>query len=188
MSVKIEDDRNNLDNIILGLATIKSKSVNVGILDDESEQMKIIAGANEFGAEIKSKKAIRYFWMLMSKFKKSTGVIDKSDKYKTGGKSGGQSIIIPERSYLRSTADDSEVQNKIVETIRFYLYQALTGKNTFGEVLTRAGNVLQRAIQSRIMTDIEPANHPLTVRLKGQDKTLIGRTRKLISAIKSRVV
>ncbi|MBK8397436.1 MAG: hypothetical protein IPL26_19655 [Leptospiraceae bacterium] len=180
--MKIEDT-NNMDAIIQGFKELNKSSIIVGVSEKGGKNIGIIAGANEFGAEIKSPKAIRYFWYLMGKYKKSAGVIDKSSKYKTGGKSGGASIIIPERSFLRSTADDKEVQNKLVETIEFYLERFLTGKNPAREVLTRAGQMFKRAIQSRIFTNIQPANHPLTVRLKGHDKTLQGKENKLSKSI-----
>ena len=177
--MKIEDNRVNMDNLILGLKEIHKKSVVVGVLDDESEQMKIIAGANEFGSEIHSPKAIRFMRALAGRM--------KVPLVKSGAK-GKDVIIIPERSFLRSTIDDLEIQNRIIESMRFYLNQALVGKNTFREVLSRAGNVLRRAIQSRIKTDIPPSNHPLTVAVKGHAETLVGKTNKLITAIKSRIV
>jgi hypothetical protein len=106
---------------------------------------------------------------------------------KKKGNKPADKIIIPERSYIRSTFDDKEVQNKIIETMRFYLYRALIGKNTYEEILTRAANYLQRQIQAR-MEGTTPENHPLTEAVKGHTKTLIGKSKKLVASIKSRIV
>jgi hypothetical protein len=185
MSVTIKDNKVNLDSLMKGLKELDKKAVIVGVMKEEDSKIQVIASANEFGATIKSKKAIRYFWFLMSRYKKYIDYIKQTRK--TGGKSGGQSIVIPERSYIRSTFDDREVQNKIVETMAFYLSKALKSQNTFPEVLTRAGNYLQRMIQAR-MEGTTPENHPLTVRMKGHDTPLKGRNRKLMKAIKSKLV
>lgn len=186
MSVKITD-KNNIPALLLGLNELSKKSVNVGVLGDE--KMKIIAGANEFGAVIKSKKAIAYLRYLLGKFGKSSKVIEGSGKYKTSRQAGQKDvIIIPERSFLRSTADDKEVENKLVEQTRFYLYRFLTGKNPAREVLTRVGNLLKIFIQARIDSDTPPPNNPLTVRMKGHDRTLIGKTGNLQKGIDYEIV
>lgn len=180
MSTKITDNRVNMDSLIKGLKDLNGKSAIVGVMEDESKDMQIIASSMEFGAEIKSKKAIYYLYILLRKYK----LINMSPKKWMEKK---QVIKIPERSYIRSTFDDREVQNKIVETMRFYLFKAMTAQNTFDEVLSRAGNYLMRQIQAR-MKNTPPPNHPLTEAMKGHNETLVGRTKKLMKAIKSRIV
>lgn len=175
MSSSVTDDRVGMDSLIRGLKEIESKAVIVGVMEDEDEKIQVIASANEYGAEIKSPKALLYMRMLAKKF----GVTLKGPKK--------DKIIIPERSYIRSAADDTEVQDKIAETVRFYLYRAVTAQNTFGEVLTRAGNYFQRIIQGR-MENTPPPNHPLTLAMKTGDKTLRGNSGKLMASIKYKVV
>lgn len=177
MKVEFKDDRVNLDKLIEGYKALKNKAVVVGVMEDADPKIQVIASANEFGATIKSQKALRYMRMLAKLY----GVELKGERKEV--------IIIPERSYLRSTADDPEVQNKVIETMQFYLYRALTGQNTFEEVLSRAGEYLRRMIQARIKTgSTPPPNHPLTEAMKGHNKTLLGKTLKLIRVIEYRIV
>jgi hypothetical protein len=173
MATKITD-KNDLDKLIQGLTEINERAIIVGVMEDEDKKIQVIASSNEFGAVIKSPKALAYMRILAKRFGvKLTG--PKRDV-----------IIIPERSYIRSAFDDSEVQNKITETMSFYLKRALTGKNTFEEILTRAGNYLQRMIQAR-MKGTPPKNHPLTIAMKGGDQTLINKG-NLIDSIKTKMV
>lgn len=172
--IQIQDNQVDMQNLLKGLDEIKNKEVIVGVLD-QNKDIQLIASANEFGATIKSPKALAYMRMLAKKFK----VKLKGPKKDV--------IIIPERSFIRSTFDDVEVQNKIIETMSFYLERALTAQNTFGEVLSRAGVYLQRAIQSRL-ANTPPKNHPLTIAMKGSEETLIGKTKNLVKSIKSKVM
>lgn len=175
MSVEIRDNRINLDRLISDLSKVSGKAEIVGVITDD-EKLRIIAGANEFGAEIHSPKALKYMRVLAGK-----------NKVKLTGDGKGF-IRIPERSFLRSSADDIQNQDGITETIRFYTFRALAGISTFDEVLSRAGNYLAKKIQARIASQIPPKNHPLTEAVKGHDKTLIGTTRKLIASIDHKTV
>ncbi|HNF28210.1 MAG TPA: hypothetical protein PKV80_27345 [Leptospiraceae bacterium] len=175
MGTEIRDNRINLDRLISDLSAVSGKSEIVGIITDD-EQMKIIAAANEFGAEIHSPKALKFMRVLAGK-----------NKVKLTGDGKGF-IRIPERSYLRSAADDRQNQDGIAETVRFYAFRALAGISTFDEILSRAGNYLAKKIQGRIASQTPPKNHPLTEAIKGHDKTLIGQTKKLISSIDHKTV
>lgn len=73
---------------------------------------------------------------------------------------------IPERSFLRSTADDESVKQKLEETASLYFYKALIGENTFGEVHTRMGQLFKRLVQARIASDIQPKNAESTLKRK----------------------
>lgn len=170
MSYTIKDDAVNMNNLIKGLSAIQKQSVVVGVLSDD-EKLQLIASANEFGAEIHSPKAIKFMRVLAGKHKVKLTPHNKGF------------IKIPERSFIRSTADDVEVQNKIVETTAFYLERALTAQNTFKEVLTRPAQLLKKLIQARIASDLTPKNHPLTIEIKGNDKTLRGKSKTLIKSI-----
>ena len=180
MATRITDDKANFDKLVQGFKFADLKAVIVGVLD-ESKDIQVIASSQEFGAEIRSKKAIYYLYILLKKF----GLINMSPQAWMKKK---EVIKIPERSYIRSTMDDSEVQNKMIETMEFYLYRALTAQNTFEEIFTRTGNYLKRMIQARIRSDIRPANHPLTIAMKNSANTLIGKSKKLIKAIEYRIV
>lgn len=168
------EDINNMDAIIQGLREIERSSIVVGVSEKGGKDIQVIASANEFGAIIKSKKAMKYFWFLMSE-----AGIGKSPN----GQGKKDFIRIPERSFLRATADDPEVKNKLVETFAFALAQFLEGKNTAREVWTRTGQMMKRAIQSRIAINLPPKNHPLTSKLKGHDQTLKGKTNNLAKSI-----
>lgn len=186
MPVKISGDL-GLNSLIKKFEGLNGLSVEVYVDGGEKQQM--IATVNEFGAKIYSKAAIRWLAIQMARYAKSIGILASSGKYKMGGGGGGVGYItIPERSFFRSAFDDPEVQSKILETVNFYLYRYLSGKNTEQEVVTRAAGVLVNAIQSKIESEILPENHPLTVRLKHHDRTLRGKTGELIKSIRYRIV
>ncbi|HRG77160.1 MAG TPA: hypothetical protein PLX69_21555, partial [Leptospiraceae bacterium] len=167
------EDINNMDAIIQGLQEIERSSIVVGVSEKGGKDIQVIASANEFGAEIHSKKAMKRLFAMM----REAGV----KPIKSGASKGF--IKIPERSFLRATADDPEVQAKLLETFRLALNQFLSGTNTAREVWTRTGQMMKRAIQSRITINLPPKNHPLTVRLKGHDQTLKGKTNNLAKSI-----
>lgn len=179
MGTEVRDNRINLNRLISDLSKISDKTVVVGVITDD-EKLKMISFVNEFGFTIKNPKAI---WWVRKKAKE-LGVKLRGPKREV--------VIIPERSYLRSAADDKQNQDGITETVRFYAFRALAGISTFDEILSRAGNYLAKKIQGRIASQTPPKNHPLTEKLKGaaegQGKTLIGQTKKLISSIDHKTV
>ncbi len=167
------EDINNMDAIIQGLQEIERSSIVVGVSEKGGKDIQVIASANEFGAEIHSKKAMKRLFAMM----REAGIPPARSYPKK------DFIKIPERSFLRATADDPEVKNKLVETFAFALAQFLEGKNTAREVWTRTGQMMKRAIQARIFTNIPPKNHPFTSKLKGHDQTLKGKTNNLAKSI-----
>jgi hypothetical protein len=176
MSINIKDDQVEIKNLIRGLRDLNSKAIIVGIMEDDTKDIQVIASSNEFGATIKSVKALNYMRAMAKKY----GVKLSGPKR--------DAIIIPERSFLRSTIDDSEVQNKLIETTRFYLFRALSAINTFEEVLKRSGELLKLMIQSSIASNIPPKNHPLTIAMKRDSQTLKGTSGKLIESISYRII
>ena len=167
------EDINNMDVIMQGLRQIERSSIVVGVSEKGGKDIQVIASANEFGAEIHSKKAMKRLFAMM----REAGI-----KPTSSGTSKGF-IKIPERSFIRATADDPEVRNKLVETFTFALAQFLEGKNTAREVWTRTGQMMKRAIQARIFTNIPPKNHPFTIKQKGHSETLKGKTNNLAKSI-----
>ncbi len=172
------EDINNMDAIIQGLREIEKSSVVVGVSEKGGKDIQVIASANEFGAEIHSKKAMKRLFAMMRK-----ADIPPARSYPKKN-----FIKIPERSFIRATADDPEVKNKLVETFGFALSQFLQGTNTAREVWTRTGQMMKRAIQARIFTNIPPKNHPFTIKQKGGDQTLRGKTNNLAKSIDYEVV
>lgn len=173
MPVKITD---KLDFPGLKSQFSKLNGATVRIQIDDDKKL-LIASANEFGAiisidPVKAKRAKRFLAILAKKH----GI--------TLVPNGKDYIEIPERSFFRSTFDDVEIQNKVVETVSFYLHQYLEGRNTAREILTRAGNILRNAIQARIASQLPPSNHPLTEAMKGHNRTLEGTSKNLIKSIK----
>lgn len=167
------EDINNMDSIIQGLREIERSSIVVGVSEKGGKDIQVIASANEFGAEIHSKKAMKRLFAMM----REAGIPPARSYPKK------DFIKIPERSFIRATADDPAVQAKLIETFRLALDQFLSGTNTAREVWTRTGQMMKRAIQSRIFTNIPPKNHPFTIKQKGSSETLKGKSGNLAKSI-----
>ena len=104
----------------------------------------------------------------------SSGVSDKDSgltlvEVATFNEFGTESI--PERSFIRSTADENFTKYLAKSDIlkRKIILQEITIKNALGVM----GQLIQSDIIAKINSGVEPANDPKTIAAKGSSKTLI---------------
>ena len=83
-------------------------------------------------------------------------------------------IIIPERSFIRSTMDEKE--GEIAQLSERLWNQILEGKLTKFQALERMGIFISAAIRRKVATLKDPPNAEATIALKGFDNPLIGPT------------
>ncbi|HMV44719.1 MAG TPA: hypothetical protein PK079_25075 [Leptospiraceae bacterium] len=173
MSAKIVDT-NNMGEIISGLEELSSRSVDVGILGNADSKLLIYANANEFGAVIKSRKAMRKLFAMM----RELGI--KPDKSKRKNQNG---IVIPERSFFRSAVDNPANVDKMVKLAEFALNRFFSGQGKAIDVLNAAASSMVASIKNNIASGIDPANSDFTFKKKGHAKTLLGKNPHLIKAV-----
>jgi hypothetical protein len=146
----------------------QSSVVKIGVQEDESQTLLVIAAANEFGATINHPGGTPY-------------IIGKDGKAKfvslsRGGKVAGftkpHKITIPARSYIRSNFDENEDNyDRLVET----LYgRIIDGDLEVFAGLEIVGLKVEADIKRKMVTLKSPANAPSTIRKKkGEDNPLI---------------
>lgn len=90
------------------------------------------------------------------------------------------SVIIPERSFLRSTVDENK--QAIIRIIEKNKTAIVKGKKTKKQVLDEIGLFVVGEVQEKIAKGIDPANATSTVAAKGSSVPLIdtGRLRQSI--------
>lgn len=182
-------DIGSISDLINGLRMVETKSVYVGILGNVDSEFIKIAAANEFGAIIKPKKgkflAIPLVPEAKGKSPKAFGDLKLIRKKGSKGEAGGilarvsgtniepifalvKQVIIPERSFLRETFEQTSVLDAIREEAQFGIEDYFAGKIEAIQILHRIGLRMVAEIRNRIV-DNDPAlapNSPLTLKLK----------------------
>jgi hypothetical protein len=154
----------NTDKILKELQIIQRSEIQGGFFGDKDAELPKVAFINEFGAEIHSKKAMRWLFAQM----REAGIEIKS----SGAGTGKDYILIPERAFMRKTFDDD---NAIREVFEFGI-ENYNKHQDINMMLRAMGLKLVAKIQESISSNIQPANHPFTTYQKGGiDKTLIGK-------------
>ncbi len=199
VSVKIEkDDRREYDQLVKRLGS-KASHVDIGVFSLSGEGLVVIASANEFGATINHPGGQPYIIVDETKTAKQQAGMSRDQRsarvpleggkvlifLKKGKKGMGvtkpHTIIIPARSFIRSTMD---MRNE------FYNAQAqrawnkvLDGHQDVKQALSVLGLQVQSDIQNTIRMLKDPPNTFETARRKGSDNPLID-TGALIQAIR----
>lgn len=112
------------------------------------------------------------------------GVRGESDSdlliYAGANEFGTEDGHVPERSYLRSTAD--EKQEEYAEHISKGLGRVIDGTSSIGTELGRVGQRAVRDVQRKIVALKDPPNAPSTIAKKGSSNPLVdeGRLRQSI--------
>ncbi|MBE7413633.1 MAG: hypothetical protein L6Q54_06340 [Leptospiraceae bacterium] len=163
MGVTVKDI-DNFPKIISDLKELKNLSAFVGVSAEPDSDLAIYAGANEFGAVIKSKKAIAKLYYLMVE----EGLIDEKKFPIYIWMKSKDKIVIPERSFLRSTFHDESVMEKVKNTFTRILSSTMSPE----KALSAAADVLVSAVKSKIVSGVGPGNHPLTSAGKSGQGTL----------------
>jgi hypothetical protein len=198
---------NPFEEITEGLRQIQNATIKVGVFAEENSELAIIAGVHEFGARIRPKgkylaipihsdaegKSPRSFSGLQFRRKKgsNSAILGKSE--------GGsfvpffvlvKEVVIPERAWLRTTFQQGEYLDQLRNEIQLSLFDFLEGVRTPEQVLHSVGTVASSLVKKRLQSN-EPAMQRLsglTVRMKGHDRPLLGKTLQLRNAIGYEVV
>lgn len=176
------------------LTKLSKMDLEVGILDNAGNFIKMIANVNEFGMTIKAKKQ----WLTIPLNNESTGkrAKDFPGIFKPKGKrilaiKDGDGIKpmfalvkevrIPQRSFVRSTYTDKKDEwNNLISN---QIFNIVLGRQTAEGLLILLGNTIKREIQQTITNKKTPKNSPITIANKGRDDPLVdtGKMRASVS-------
>lgn len=193
ISVTVTDDSRAQRALERRLAS-DAAHVDIGIHSASGEKLVSIASAHEFGAEISHPGGQPYI-ILSPERAARMGLQGKGEtraqrsrylplpdggamlflrKGKKGmGVTQPHRIVIPARSFIRSTAD--EQRESVVRFVRDRLNEVLEGNRTLKEVLGLVGEYLQSKIKAKIRSNIPPPLAAETIRRKGSTVSLIDR-------------
>ena len=158
-------DRNRIPNVLREITRINQREARVGVFDDAPNLVRI-AEMNEFGVDqVMSDDLHKRLRALAREYGAPTDTLPKV----------GERFRIPERSFLRATADESEgiLREAATESITRMMREELDAY----EALVETAKPIQQAVIERVARGdgFEP-NDPFTVALKGHARPLIGRT------------
>lgn len=198
----------NIPKLIMELRQLQRLNVVIGVIGEPNSDLAKYAGANEFGATIKpnghrflavplrqeaKEKSPREFSDLVfippAKGEKKRPILAKvvdgtvMPYYVLMDK-----VEIPERSFLRSAIDDKAEQEKALSIGIKKMRQLFVGNGSALQVMAAIGNTLADSVRKKILSNVTPANRPLTIELKGHAQTLIGEDRRLYKSIGFEVV
>jgi len=161
-AVKV-DNTNKIKQII---NTLNNKKIKVGIFGSEGSDLLMIASVSEFGCNITVTPKMRA-WLNYN------GLHLKEETTE---------IRIPERSFIRATANEKE--NEIAKFVEQSLDMLFTFEISIDTFFDRVGTYLTQLTQQTITDMTSPPNHPWTIeRKKGKEHVLIdsGRLRSSIT-------
>jgi hypothetical protein len=92
-------------------------------------------------------------------------------------------VVIPERSYLRSTFDRKETQDKLMRILIDGIRRLIAGSMTADDVINALGASLAASVKSQISSNIGPPNSPLTTMLKNSRSTTLVDEGDLLKSI-----
>lgn len=160
------------DELSAKLKELNGKKVNIGIVGKSDSALLTYAAVNEYGANIKITPKMR-------KFLAWKGLYLKKDT---------THIIIPERSYIRSTFDNKKTLKAMEAEIIPTAAKVALGKLSPVAILDYIGLYYTSAIKKTIADMREPENHPFTSERKGSSKGLLIDSGRLLTAISYEVV
>lgn len=147
---------------------MSKKVVRVGVVAPQDSGEAVKANANEYGARIKVTQKMRGY------LAKVLGVhLKKTTTY----------IIIPERSFLRSTFDDEVKLKRMFKSVDAVVDENFNAKTA----LNILGLMAAKEVRATITAGVEPGNSDLTKKIKGSSKPLMNKGR-LRQGIKHAVV
>lgn len=199
MTVKIMDE-NRIPIFKKILEELFAYKLLVGIFSSAGSDILMIAGVNEFGADIRPKKG-KFLTIPLSKKAKGKNPRDFKDLFVIKADSGelflvkekgkgkdelefyywlARSVKIPERSFIRSGFDERlpNIENKAIMLLK----QVLLMKISVGNYYDLLGEYIAGQLKD-YMTELDsPPNSPVTINNKGSSNPLIdtGRLRQSI--------
>ena len=148
------NDESRVPELIEQLEILSESIINIGILSKESSEILLIAFVNEYGWEI-------------TVTQKQRGFLHHQ------GLHVGQTIKIPERSYIRSGYDTNKA--RIDQAMDSLYIKVMNFEITADQALNQLGAAVVGMIQD-FMTDLDkPSNHPYTIDKKESSNPLIGK-------------
>ena len=188
VDVTFEDDRTGQDELIERL-TENVSHVDIGIHSISGEALVVIAGAHEFGAQIQHPGGQPFIIVDETKTAKQRAGMSRKQRsarvpleggkvlifLKKGKKGMGvtkpHEIIIPARSFVRSTVDARQEEYQAMAVREWNAI--LDGSKGMQEALALMGLRIQADIQNTVRMMSDPPLKPETVRVKGSDQPLV---------------
>lgn len=171
MSVRIKDIDHGMKATLRRISD-KANYVDVGLQSDEEETLLKIAGANEFGATINHPGGTPYGYQTKNDAKAGkVKFLKKGSGFMVLGETKPHKIVIPERSFIRSTVDDNE--EKYFRSLNRVMGRIIDGTLNKFQALSFVGQLVEADIKSKIINLDSPANAKSTVRKKGSDNPLV---------------
>lgn len=163
------DDTGMSDGVIKELENLGRMTVEVGVQGEADSFMTMLATVHEFGTEIEVTKKMRgYLGANGMHLKKTT-----------------THIVIPERSYLRSSFDENA--DFFEEYIKLLVTKMIEGDIKAYNVLENFGIVAVKKVKDKIRELDSPKKHPFTLaKNPGKTNPLI-QTGRFIGSISSEV-
>jgi len=154
--------------------TDKANHVDIGLQSDEEETLLKIAAAHEFGAEINHPGGTAYGYKTQKDSEAGkVRFLKKGEGYAVLGTTTPHVIVIPERSYIRSTVDENEEKyNRAVQKV---MGQIIDGYLDKFQALSLLGQLVEGDIKSKIINLDSPPNAASTIRKKGTDNPLVDK-------------
>jgi len=178
---------------------IPTKRGQVGIFDS---RLAMIGNVHEYGTTIKPKNAD---WLTIpankiSKGKRARSFNDlfflkksESTAFLIQKKTNilyyilKKEIVIPERSFMRSTINSQEVTNRVYKIASSLIKKVVSGNMHIDKWIEQVAINYSMEIKQTIYKGLQPSNSGLTLGLKSTTKPLID-TRKLVDSITHRLV
>lgn len=157
-------DRNRIPYILREILRANEREARVGVFDD-APNLARIAEMNEFGVDQELTPELhKRLRALARKYNAPTETLPKP----------GDRFRVPERSFLRGTADQSG--ELVAQAARQATLKMMAGELDAYEMLMEVGQALQQAIIQRIRsgTEFTPLD-PFTIALTGERRPLVGR-------------
>lgn len=166
MKIKVSEENWQIDDILTRVEKFVSGTIKIGpAAADKDAKILLIALVHEYGAKIKSAKAIAYFWKKM----KEAG-IEPSNKSSSGT---GNGITIPARRPMATAAYSPELEEKLARISQIAFDKMVHGEITSDQALDMIGIAIADVVRSYYgPKNLGPPNHPLTSHEKGGGNTL----------------
>lgn len=192
-------DTNNIPSYKKMLEELFSYKILIGIFGEDDSEILMIAGANEFGADIRPENG-RFLTIPLSKKAKGKNPRDFPDLFVLHAQSGelflvkekgesdlefyywlARSVQIPERSFIRSGWDDRlpNIEDRAIKLLKKVLTMELTPLDYFNAI----GEYVVGQLKDYMTKLSSPPNSPITTNNKGSSNPLIdtGRLRDSIA-------
>ncbi|MCK5605468.1 hypothetical protein KAR91_26485 [Candidatus Pacearchaeota archaeon] len=183
--VTITDSRNEWDALVRKVKEVKRKnvpSVKVGLFAKQGSDLVKQAAANEFGATINHPGGTPYGYQTKNKAEQGrVRFMKKGSGFMVLGETDPHKIVIPERSFLRSTVIENK--RKINEFVAKMFGDFIEAKVTLDKSLNRIGLLVVAMVRTKIRQGSFKPNKPSTIRKKKSSRPLIdtGRMRQSIT-------